>query len=42
MATHSGGPARPVGIRDVARVAGVSVATASLGLNGQPGVAEKT
>lgn len=42
MATHSGGPGRPVGIRDVARVAGVSVATASLGLNGQPGVAEKT
>ena len=42
MATHSGGPVRPAGIRDVARISGVSVATASLALNGQPGVADET
>ena len=42
MATDSGGPARPVGLRDVARLSGVSVATASLALNGQSGVAEET
>jgi DNA-binding LacI/PurR family transcriptional regulator len=42
MATHQGGSTRPAGIHDVARMAGVSVATASLALNGQPGVAEET
>jgi LacI family transcriptional regulator len=35
-------PGRPAGIRDVARLAEVSVATASLALNGQPGVAAAT
>jgi LacI family transcriptional regulator len=33
---------KPVGIRDVARLAGVSVASASMALNGQPGVADVT
>ena len=33
---------KPIGIRDVARLAGVSVASASLALNGQPGVADVT
>jgi LacI family transcriptional regulator len=33
---------KPIGLRDVARLAGVSVASASLALNGQPGVADKT
>ena len=42
MAMHEGGSRRPAGLRDVARIAGISVATASLALNGQPGVAEET
>jgi DNA-binding LacI/PurR family transcriptional regulator len=42
MATLSGGPGPPAGLRDVAGMAGVSVATASLALNGQPGVADST
>jgi DNA-binding LacI/PurR family transcriptional regulator len=42
MATHKVGSRRPAGIRDVARIAGVSVATASLAVNGQPGVADET
>ena len=42
MASHQDGRRRPAGIRDVARMAGVSVASASFALNGQPGVAEDT
>ncbi|HUZ22252.1 MAG TPA: LacI family DNA-binding transcriptional regulator [Streptosporangiaceae bacterium] len=42
MPSHTPGSGRPVGIRDVARLAKVSVATASLALNGQPGVAAVT
>jgi LacI family transcriptional regulator len=38
---HNGSP-RATGIRDVARMAGVSVASASFALNGQPGVADDT
>jgi LacI family transcriptional regulator len=34
--------ARPVGLRDVAKLAGVSVASASMALNGQPGVSNET
>ncbi len=42
MTSQQGGSQRPSGIRDVARMASVSVATVSLALNGQPGVAEDT
>jgi LacI family transcriptional regulator, galactose operon repressor len=42
MATGQDGQQRPAGIRDVAQLAGVSVASASLALNGQPGVAGDT
>jgi hypothetical protein len=41
MAGNDGGP-QPGGIREVARLAGVSVASASFALNGLPGVAERT
>jgi DNA-binding LacI/PurR family transcriptional regulator len=42
MAVNNGGPQQPSWIREVARLAGVSVASASFALNGQPGVAEHT
>src|ERR1700745_86600 len=42
MTSQQGGGTQPAGIRDVARLAGVSVASASFALNGQPGVADDT
>ena len=42
MTSQQGGARQPAGIRDVARLVGVSVASVSFALNGQPGVAEYT
>jgi DNA-binding LacI/PurR family transcriptional regulator len=42
MTSQQGGSQQPAGIRDVARMVGVSVASVSFALNGQPGVAEGT
>src|SRR5690349_21533198 len=42
MTSQQGGGTQPAGIRDVARLAGVSEASESLALNGQPRVAHHT
>jgi len=42
MTSQQDGLRHPAGIRDVARKVGVSVASVSFALNGQPGVAEET
>jgi len=42
VTSQQGGAQQPAGIRDVARLARVSVASVSFALNGQPGVAEET
>ncbi len=42
MTSQQGGAQQPAGIRDVARLAGVSVASVSFALNGLPGVADDT
>jgi len=42
VTSQQGGAHQPAGIRDVARLARVSVASVSFALNGQPGVAEET
>jgi DNA-binding LacI/PurR family transcriptional regulator len=42
MTSQQGGSHQLAGIRDVARMVGVSVASVSFALNGQPGVAQET